>query len=298
MAKSLRAPMRIRNVNPKVFLNYELDDKELETGLPLFKALVGLWCHADREGRFRWDYRKLQIVIFPSRSNLDFSRILSELSQLQIVEQYQVDGKDYGWLPTFKDYQYVSGNEPPSELPGPPSDSSVKAPGGFRESSTRRQTQTQTTDVRRLTADADNRLEPEAPRASSVSAAPHTGANQSQSGQSEEPSESSSRLAEFWDEQTEYESSADSADFEPLLRSHDESQVKAAIRWALKKSNHWSKPGVLEGSAGFAKAFPTIWEQFQKYLGKAGSSGKKPAPAVEVENSFVVEDIEDQDGLE
>jgi hypothetical protein len=288
MAKTLRAPMRIRNVNPKVFLNYELDDKELETGLPLFKALVGLWCHADREGCFRWDARKLQALVFPFRSNLDFSRILSELSQLNIVEKYEVDGKDYGWLPTFTNYQYVSGNEPPSELPGPPSDSSVKAPGGFRESSTRRQTQTQTTDVRRLTA--DNRLEPEAPQISSGSVAPHTGANQFQSGQSEEPSESGSRLAEFWDEQTEYEGSADSADFEPLLRSHDESQVKAAIRWALKKSNHWSKPGVLEGSAGFAKAFPTVWEQFQKYLGKAGDSGKK--------KTFVVDAPEDQDGLE
>lgn len=130
-----RAPMRIRNVSPKVFQNYDLDDAEVTTNLPLFKALVGLWCHADREGRFAWDLRKLQVNIFPFRPQVNISGILAELARQDVIRQYEIDGVQYGWLPTFVQYQYISNNEPESLLPHPCRESSQSEVGATSESS-------------------------------------------------------------------------------------------------------------------------------------------------------------------
>lgn len=128
----VRNPMRIRNVHFKAFQNWQIDDAELATGLPLFRSLVGLWCVADHEGRFEWDTRKLRSMIFPYRSDreLDFAKVLDELIKLEIVRKYEVAGKFYGWLPTFKQYQYFSKKEAPSALPEQP----WCAPGGHPES--------------------------------------------------------------------------------------------------------------------------------------------------------------------
>ena len=124
MANTARLPMRIRNVQPKVFQNYELDDAEFQMNLPLFKFLVGLWCHADREGRFVWDTRKLQAHIFPYRPQVDITAMLGVLEQQAVIAKYEIDGKEYGWLPTFTEYQYLSRNEPQSILPAPPNEGS------------------------------------------------------------------------------------------------------------------------------------------------------------------------------
>ena len=50
--------MRIRTVKPEFFTHEGLFDAEKATKLPLRVAFVGLWCAADREGRFRWEPRR------------------------------------------------------------------------------------------------------------------------------------------------------------------------------------------------------------------------------------------------
>jgi len=122
--------MRIRNVQPKVFQNYELDDAEAQSGQPIFKTLVGLWCHADSEGRFVWDPRKLQALIFPYRQ-VEIDQILNVLLEQDIVRKYTVEDVEYGWLVTFKDYQYISKKEPRSILPAPSLECYEKAPRAF-----------------------------------------------------------------------------------------------------------------------------------------------------------------------
>jgi hypothetical protein len=149
MAFKQRAPMRIRNISPKVFQNYELDDAEKQSGLPIFKTLTGLWCHADREGRFAWDLRKLQIHIHPFRPETDIAAILNILLEQEIVRQYVVDGKTYGWLVTFKEYQYLSNNEPPSALPSPELDEGSQSVLGADSE----ESESARPDKRRLTSD-------------------------------------------------------------------------------------------------------------------------------------------------
>jgi hypothetical protein len=119
---SFRLAMRGRNINPKIYQNYELADAECDTKLPLFKFLTGLWCYADKEGRFSWDLRKLQINIFPFHPQTDILAMLDILVKQDVVRKYEVKGKQYGWLVRFRYYQYLAKKEPTSLFPPHPED--------------------------------------------------------------------------------------------------------------------------------------------------------------------------------
>ena len=67
--------MRIRTVKPEFFTHEGLFELEKETGLPIRVAFAGLWCAADREGRFKWEPRRLGVQILPY-DQVDFSRVL------------------------------------------------------------------------------------------------------------------------------------------------------------------------------------------------------------------------------
>lgn len=129
---------RIRTIKPEALLDEGLWDAEDETGLPLFRAFVGLWCHADREGRFEWRPRALKAGILPYWDG-DFSRVLDALATRGFLVRYAISGREFGLVRTFKEHQSVNGKEPPSRLPGPPdsltdSDSShVKHASATRE---------------------------------------------------------------------------------------------------------------------------------------------------------------------
>lgn len=111
---------RIRTVKPEVHLNEDLWDAEQETGLPLFRGFVGLWNHADREGRFEWRPRKLKAGILPYWDG-DFSRVLDALTTRGFLVRYASQGLEYGAVSTFKKHQVVNNREHPSVLPAPPS---------------------------------------------------------------------------------------------------------------------------------------------------------------------------------
>lgn len=120
--------MRIRTVKPGFFLNAELYDAEIETGLPIRLAYIGLWCVADREGRFRWRPRELKVQIFP-HDDLDFSRVLHACLTRGWVEKYASQGEEFGWIPSFKRHQVINNRESDSVLPDPcDSTTSTRAP--------------------------------------------------------------------------------------------------------------------------------------------------------------------------
>lgn len=110
---------RIRTIKPEALTDEDLWDAEQETGLPLFRAYAGLWCVADREGRFEWRPRPLKAAILPYWDG-DFSRVLDACVTRGFVRKYACNGREYGWIPTFKRHQLVNNREAESDLPAPP----------------------------------------------------------------------------------------------------------------------------------------------------------------------------------
>ena len=110
---------RIRTVKPELFSHEDLFDAEMETGLPLRLAFIGLWTACDREGRFQWRPRALKAAVMPY-DDIDFSRVLDALATRGFVVKYRVNGTDFGHVPGFARHQIVNNRESASEFPPPP----------------------------------------------------------------------------------------------------------------------------------------------------------------------------------
>ena len=111
---------RIRTVKPELFKHEELFDAELDSGLPLRLAFIGLFTVADCEGRFKWRPRTLKLEVLP-HDTVDFAQVLQALEQSGFIQSYSVDGERYGWIPNFKKHQRLQTKElaAGSELPAP-----------------------------------------------------------------------------------------------------------------------------------------------------------------------------------
>lgn len=106
--------MRSRNIKPGFFKNEDLAECE-----PLARILyTGLWCYADREGRFEWRPKRIKAEVFPY-DNLDISKLLQQLIAAGMVKQYNIDGHDYGCVKRFLDHQRPHHKEAESTIPGP-----------------------------------------------------------------------------------------------------------------------------------------------------------------------------------
>ena len=123
---------RIRTVKPDLFRHEELFDMEQETGLPLRLAFIGMFTECDREGRFQWRPRSLGAAIMPY-DGIDFSRVLDALATRGFVVKYTVDGKDYGYIPTWHRHQVINNREAKSEFPEPVENTEKPDPSGTRE---------------------------------------------------------------------------------------------------------------------------------------------------------------------
>ena len=110
---------RIRTIKPESLTDEGLWDLETETGLPVFRAYVGMWMYADREGRFEWRPRPLKAAILPYWEG-DFSRVLDALATRGFVVKYACGGREYGVIPSFKRHQVINNREQQSEIPAPP----------------------------------------------------------------------------------------------------------------------------------------------------------------------------------
>ena len=116
---------RIRTVKPELFKHEGLYDAEAETGLPLRLAFIGLFTCCDREGRFKWRPRTLKLDVLPY-DNCDFSRVLHALWTRGFIVKYEVDGEEYGCIPTFTTHQVINNRESESNIP-PPDENSIKS---------------------------------------------------------------------------------------------------------------------------------------------------------------------------
>ena len=111
--------MRIRTIKPEFFTHEGLFDAEKQEKLPLRIAFVGLWCAADREGRFKWEPRRLGVQILPYDA-VDFSRVLHALTTRGFVVRYASNGAEFGWIPGFNRHQVINNREADSQLPPVP----------------------------------------------------------------------------------------------------------------------------------------------------------------------------------
>lgn len=109
---------RIRTVKPELFKDEELWDLQQATGLPVTQAFIGLWCYADREGRFEWKPRQLKSDILPYWEG-DFGAVLEALAASSFIVRYTVEDREYGYIRTFGKHQVINNKEQPSTLPGP-----------------------------------------------------------------------------------------------------------------------------------------------------------------------------------
>lgn len=117
---------RTRTIKPELFADEQLGDLEATTGLPIFRAFVGLLVFADREGRFRWAPRALKGAIAPCWEG-DFAKALEALASRSFIVRYTVNGEDFGYVRNFHKHQTVHPKEAPSTLP-PPETHGVTAP--------------------------------------------------------------------------------------------------------------------------------------------------------------------------
>jgi hypothetical protein len=110
--------MRIRTIKPEFFHHEGLFEAEIETRLPLRVAFAGLWCIADREGRFKWEPRRIGVQVLPY-DGVDFSRVLDALATRAFVLKYRVGDACFGWIPSFLKHQVINNRESESVLPDP-----------------------------------------------------------------------------------------------------------------------------------------------------------------------------------
>ena len=106
--------MRARNIKPGFFHNEDLVECE-----PLTRLLfVGLWCYADREGRFEWRPKKIKLEVLPE-DDCNIDKLLNELLEKDLISKYSLNGKDYAYIPTFLKHQKPHVREAVSNLPAP-----------------------------------------------------------------------------------------------------------------------------------------------------------------------------------
>lgn len=109
---------RIRTVKPELLKHEGLFELELETGLPIRIAFVGLFTICDREGRFKWRPRAIKLDVLPY-DDCDFSRVLDALATRDFVRKYACGTEEFGFIPTFNKHQVINNRESDSDLPEP-----------------------------------------------------------------------------------------------------------------------------------------------------------------------------------
>lgn len=108
--------MRIRTIKPEFFTHEGLFDAEKSTGLPLRVGYAGLWCAADKSGRFKWEPRRLGVAILPY-DGIDFSRVLDACLTRGFLVKYRVKDAWFGAIPSWVKHQFINNRETPSTIP-------------------------------------------------------------------------------------------------------------------------------------------------------------------------------------
>ena len=111
---------RIRTIKPEFFTS-----EDIVSLTPLARLFyVSLWCEADREGRLEWKPRTLKMRYLPG-DDCDVVSLGKELTDLGMVVIYEVGGKQYAEIPTFKRHQVINNRESNSDIPPRKADASL-----------------------------------------------------------------------------------------------------------------------------------------------------------------------------
>ncbi len=103
---------RIRTIKPEFFTS-----EDIVSMTPLARLFyVALWCESDREGRLDWKPRTLKMRYFPEDA-CDIDQVAKELLERNLVIKYEVDGRQYAEIPSFKAHQIINNRESPSTKP-------------------------------------------------------------------------------------------------------------------------------------------------------------------------------------
>jgi len=117
---------RIRTIKPEFFTS-----EDIVSLTPLARVFyIALWCEADREGRLDWKPVTLKMRYLPG-DNCNVVELADELIQAGLIVLYEVEGKRYAEIPTFKTHQVINNRESESTRPARNFDASsrVKAEG-------------------------------------------------------------------------------------------------------------------------------------------------------------------------
>lgn len=104
---------RARNIKPSLFKNEVLGVAD-----PLLTILfTSLWCLADKRGRLEDRPLRIKAETFPYREGVDINGYLTELSRLEFIHRYVVDGLAIIQIINFEKHQNPHHTEKESELP-------------------------------------------------------------------------------------------------------------------------------------------------------------------------------------
>ncbi len=126
---------RIRTVKPEFFRHEGLQDLEAENpGMYPMLVFAGLWTACDKAGRFEWKPRTLKLDLLPFLP-FDMAQTLALLESAGQVVRYEVDGREYGYIPSFEEHQRIAGKEAqaPAKYPEPPAEQTGQVRGSTRE---------------------------------------------------------------------------------------------------------------------------------------------------------------------
>ena len=126
---------RQRMIRPELFVHEGIFAAEKATGLPLRLAYIGLWTQCDREGRFEWRPQRLKLAILPW-DEIDFAAVLCAIADAGFITRYEVDGREFGCIPSWSRHQKPHHQEAKSVIPAQPEARSPSHSGvsGVRES--------------------------------------------------------------------------------------------------------------------------------------------------------------------
>lgn len=101
--------MRSRNIKPGFFINEQLAEVDFQTRL----LFIGLWCFADREGRFEWIPKRIKAALFPYDDKLNIDKMLCNLMSLHFITR----NDNIGYIENFAKHQHPHPHEAKSSLP-------------------------------------------------------------------------------------------------------------------------------------------------------------------------------------
>ena len=98
---------RARYVKPGLFKDDEIAEVDFQTRL----FFIGLWTHADRDGRVTLREKQMKAEIFPF-DNADIPQMINELVEIGKVQQGEIEGKAFVQVMNWEKHQKIHPNEP------------------------------------------------------------------------------------------------------------------------------------------------------------------------------------------